>query len=262
MSDAERKKMKLWGGLIECDEPVPDARTEADKATIEAGLAGFKEHKEGLLEILRNVRGRGPKPKPFDADKAWGNLTRLAWIYFWFGRRKAEVVSAAQQRERLRDLAKVLGLARRKAELAMQDDVGEALFRAWRDVNVNDRDLNLDLTGPHTLVRIDHEFEKLIANLAILEAAARGAADDVRTKDGRPKGRFLPKGCIKVLATVYRDGTGLRPGAGDGPFAKFVMEFLTALGRDDIEYESVIDEIKDERRRVLMASKGRPSPFD
>jgi hypothetical protein len=40
------------------------------------------------------------------------------------------------------------------------------------------------------------------------------------------------------------------------------MEFLTALGRDDIEYESVIDEIKDERRRVLMASKGRPSPFD
>jgi hypothetical protein len=256
--------MKLWD-FISFDEPVPDARTDPDLARIEVGVAAFEGYKEALLGILRNMHGRGFKREPFNADKAWSDLTTLAWIYFWWARRKPEVVPAAQQRERLRDLATVLDLARRKAELAMRDDVGEALFRAWRDANVND--LKLDATGPHTgpytLVRIDHEFEKVIASLAILHAAARQAADDVRTKGGRPKGGFLPSGgYIKALATVYRDATGLRPGAGDGPFAKFVMAFLIALGRDDIEYESVIDAIKDERRRVLRASRGRPSPFD
>jgi hypothetical protein len=264
MSDAGHKKIKLWGGIIEYDEPIPDVEIEELKAEIHAGLAAFEQHKISLLEHLQNVYQRGPKSEPFDADKAWEGLTRLAYIYFWAVRIKQEVVPAAQRRERLHDLATALRHARRKVGLAMQDDVGDDLFRAWRDANVR-YDPDLD-PGPLTLVRIDHEFEKVITSLAnllaILEDAARRAADDVRTKGGRPKGAFLPEGCIKVLATVYRDGTGLRPGAGDGPFARFVMEFLTALGRDHIEYESVIGEIKDQRQRVLTASKGRPSPFD
>jgi hypothetical protein len=61
---------------------------------------------------------------------------------------------------------------------------------------------------------------------------------------------------------LYRDTTGSKPGAGDGPFAKFVMKFLNALGRN-IEYESVIDAIKDARTRSLQNSIGwAPSPFD
>jgi hypothetical protein len=262
MSEAGRKKIKLWDGVIEYDEPVPDARTEAAKATIEVGLAAFEEHKEAILAILRNVHGRGLKSEPCDQDKSWRHLTSLAGICFWWATVKQVVVPAAQRRERLHDLATALGRARRMAEKAMQDEVGNDLFSAWHEANVR---YDLDPTGPLTLVRIDHEFAKLIAGLATLQTAARRAADDVRPKGGRPKGGFFPRGCIEGLAAVYLNGTGLTPGAGDGPFARFVMKFLTAVGRDDIEYEIVIDAIKNERQRALMrpaASGADPSPFD
>jgi hypothetical protein len=43
------------------------------------------------------------------------------------------------------------------------------------------------------------------------------------------------------------------------------VEFLTALGRRNLQYESVVDAIKDARRWALMrpaATKWGPSPFD
>ena len=53
----------------------------------------------------------------------------------------------------------------------------------------------------------------------------------------RAKGTaILPRDDIGNLAALYRDSTGSIPGAGDGPFAKFVMEVLTAQGRrNDVE---------------------------
>jgi hypothetical protein len=75
----------------------------------------------------------------------------------------------------------------------------------------------------------------------------------------------MPRDYIEALAAVYRDKTGSKPGAGNGPFAKFVMEFLTALGRRNIEYETVIKAIKDARRWTLKrpaATKWGASPFD
>jgi hypothetical protein len=146
----------------------------------------------------------------------------------------------------------------------MRDDVGDDLFSAWCEASVRD---DLDPTGPLTLVRIDHELDKVIANLAALETAARRAADEVPKGRGRPKGSaVLTRGFIEGLAGVYRNSTESKPGAGDGPFAQFVYEFLIAIGRDNnIEYESVVDAIKDTRARVRTrpaAAKSGPSSFD
>jgi hypothetical protein len=265
MSDAGNKKIKLWDGIIEYDEPIPDAEMEELKAEIDAGLAAFEQHKISLLDHLQKVYERGHKSKPFDAEKAWQGLTSLAGLYFWRARLKQDTVPAAPRVERLRDLARTLGRARRQAEMAMRDDVGEALFRAWRDANVR-YDPDLDPTGPQTLVRIDHEFEKVIASLAALEAAARRAADEVPKPRGRPKGSaLLSPGFIEGLAGVYQNSTRSKPGAGDGPFARFVYEFLTAMGGYNIEYESLVDAIKDTRARIRTrpaAAKSGPSPFD
>jgi hypothetical protein len=82
MSDAGNKKIKLWDGIIEYDEPIPDAEIEELKAAIDAGLAAFEHHKVTLLEHLQNVYQRGPKSEPFDAEKSWQDLTCLAGLYF------------------------------------------------------------------------------------------------------------------------------------------------------------------------------------
>jgi hypothetical protein len=261
MSDAGNKKIKLWDGIIEYDEPIPDAEIEELKAEIDAGLAAFEQHKISLLEHLQNVYQRGPQSEPFDAEKSWQDLTCLAGLYFWRARVKQDTVPAAHRVERLRDLARTLRRARRQAE--MRDDVGDDLFSAWCEASVR---YDLDPTPPLTLVRLDHEFEKVIASLAALETAARRAADEVPNARGRPKGSaFLSRGFIEGLAGVYQNSTGSKPGAGDGPFARFVYEFLIAIGRDNIEYESVVDAIKDTKARVRTrpaAAKPGPSPFD
>jgi len=106
----------------------------------------------------------------------------------------------------------------------------------------------------------------VIVSLAALETAACRAADEVPKARGRPKGSaFLSRGFIEGLAGVYQNSTGSKPGAGDGPFARFVYGFLTALGRGNIEYDSVVDAIKDTRDRARMrpaSTKWGSSPFD
>jgi hypothetical protein len=120
MSDAGNKK--LWDRIIEYDEPLPDAEMEELKAEIDAGLAAFEQHKISLLEHLQNVYQLGPKSEPFDAEKSWRGLTSLAGLYFWRARLKQDTVPAAHRVERLRDLARTLGRARRQAKMAMRDE--------------------------------------------------------------------------------------------------------------------------------------------
>ena len=157
----------------------------------------------------------------------------------------------------------MLERARDMISEAMQSDVGNDLIAGWWEgaseyAEVEGRFVDL--------LYIEREFETVVTSLAALETAATRAADNVSTRRGRPKGTaILPRHFIEALAAVYRDTTGSKPGAGDGPFAKFVMEFLTALGHRNIQYESAIDAIKDARRWALKrpaASKWGPSPFD
>jgi hypothetical protein len=69
MSDAGGEKIKLWDGIIEYDEPVPGAKTEAVKATIDAGLTAFGRHQEALLEILRNEHGSMPSGRVLPSSR-------------------------------------------------------------------------------------------------------------------------------------------------------------------------------------------------
>jgi hypothetical protein len=55
---------------------------------------------------------------------------------------------------------------------------------------------------------------------------------------------ILPQYYVEALATVYRTSTERKPGRGDGPFAQFVDEFLSATGQRMLEYPSIVDVIK------------------
>jgi hypothetical protein len=257
MSKAGGKKIKLSDGTIEREAPVPNPKTEAVK---EASLDIFDRHKEALLITLRNDYERGPRAEPFDADRSWRGLTSLAGAYFWRARVKQQVMPAAELVARLRELEKAFGNARALADKAMQDDVGSALGSSWWEGTSEYAEAEGRFVD---LLYIQRGFEKVVTSLAALETAAIRAAGDVPKRPGRPKGNaILPWDFIEALAALYRDTTGSKPGAGDGPFAKFVMKFLSALARN-IEYESVIDAIKDARTRSLQSPNGwAPSPFD
>ena len=250
MSDAGGKKIKLWGGIVEYEEPAPNAGAESSKAAIDAGLAAFGRHKGKLLAVLLNAHERGPRAEPFDPDRTWWQLAGFAQSYLWRGSVKVGKMPAADRTKHLRELAKVLRRARRLADKSVPE-VNGALFSAWYDAKVR---YDFVPEGSVALVSIGDEFDKFVVGLAALEAAAQRAADDVRTKAGRPKGTaVLWRDDIEGLAAVYRQSTGSIPGAGDGSFAKFVMEVLAALGRH-LAYESVIDAIKDAGLRRLMAA--------
>ena len=260
MSDAGGKKIKLWDGIIEYDQPVPDPKTEAVKAAIEVGLIAFDRHQEALLTILRNDYEGGTRAEPFDANRSWRGLAALAGSYLWRARVKQEVMPAAELVVRLRELEKAFGIARAMADKALQDDVGDALGSSWWEGTSECAKAEGRFVD---LLYIKREFEKVVTSLAALETAATRAAGDVPMRPGRPKGTaILPWDFIEALAALYRNTTGSKPGAGNGPFAKFVMKFISALG-GFIEDESVIDAIKDARTRSLKSPSGwAPSPFD
>ena len=257
---------------VEFQEPVADAKTDAIKEAIDGGLDAFERHKEELLDGLRRVTR-----KPFDEDKAWRRLTFLAGHYFWRESVKHGITKPSDRKKRLRQIANALERARDRISEAKQSDVGDDLCSAW---------FGEDPTPTRFIVRNDdgslalfndNDFEKAVAGLAELEAAARRAVGDVHTKDGRPKGdAVLPWGFIEVLATEYREATGAIPRA-DSFFAEFVTRFLIALGRYNDQFakgkrtigalkdDSVIDAIKDARTQSLRraaTNKGQPSPFD
>ncbi len=235
-------------------EPVADCKTDAVKEAIDASLDLFDRHKEELLDGLRRA-----KRQPFDEDKAWRRLTSLAGQYVWRERVKQEVTKPAARKKRLRGIADALERARDRISEAMQNDVGDDLYSAWwGDDPAATRSLVRNDDGSLALVN-DDDFEKAVAGLAALEAAARRAVDNVHTKDGRPIGdAVLPWGFIELLATQYREATGSTPGV-NSLFAEFVTRFLIALDRYNDRFakgkrtigalkdDSVIDVIKDAR---------------
>jgi hypothetical protein len=251
-ADKPRRMVQLWGGIIEYEEEDPDSKGAIFISAIDAKTDTFGRHKVALLNHLQQVFESGPKSKPFDAEKSWRHLDRIAWMYFWHEGWRQRTVPAADRVERLRELAKGLGGARRLIEKATQDDVGNLLFSAWCDADIQ---YDVDSPQPLTWYEIELEFDRWVANLAILETAVLRAADEIPKKDGRPRGTALLRwDFIEVLAEIYRNSTGSKPGAGDGPFARFVYAFITALGRRNVEYSSIVDAIKNTRNQGRMRS--------
>ena len=89
---------------------------------------------------------------------------------------------------------------------------------------------------------------QIVNSLGDYRAAVLRAADDVPAA-GSGKPAILPKDYFHALAEVYRTSTGREPGAGPGPFSKFVMTFRTALDRHkSVDNDSLIEAIKRVRR--------------
>jgi len=106
-------------------------------------------------------------------------------------------------------------------------------------------------------------FDKAVALLAALETTAQRAADEVTTKRERPKGTaILSSDSIATLAFIYRESTQLKPGAGEGPFARLCVEFLAALGRRNITDQSVFEAVRDTRVWAQNSKWPSGSPFD
>jgi hypothetical protein len=143
--------------------------------------------------------------------------------------------------KRLDQIAKALGRARMLLDKANQDTVSSELFRGWcAEAKISyAKALTADLS------RAYEEVVSMPARVKRLEMAARRAAKDMRPVRGRPKGTMvLPQFCVEALAKAYRTSTELTPGRGYGPFARFVYDFLIAIGQRVLAYRSVVDVIK------------------
>lgn len=269
MADAP-KTVTIWDGILD-DEPTPDAKTKAIKAAVELNLHKFEQHKEALLDHLRSasrmVRLPGvarPIKKPFNEEQARHRLTRLAQGYFL----RQVTTPAAERAAGLRKLAEALGEAGDLAETAKQDHFGSDLFSVWFDEPL--REPRGQVTGfdrdddGSVRIRVEYfteiDFKEMVARLGDFQAATLRAAKDVPTTAPGPAAS-LPRGFIRELADVYRKSTGRKEGAGRGPFARFVMKFLTALDPScGITDESLIDAIKNALRKPRawrVAAKGR-----
>lgn len=112
-------------------------------------------------------------------------------------------------------------------------------------------------------IEVGGKFDKAVENLSELEVAAKQLADKFHKEPGRPKGTSdLPWNYACALAEVYRKSTGLKPGTGDGPFGRFVHEFLRAIGQGAKSRQYVIDVIKDARAQARKhANNSTSSPF-
>jgi hypothetical protein len=241
------------------------------RAIIEARLAKFEQqkNKQAILRILSEVRENAATPSPFDAKNSWRYLIGFAEYYFWMIT-GGESVPPAIRRKRLHKLAAVLDEARVLFHEMLEDDAGADLFYAWWG-GPSDPDADgVCLDQSH----FERLFRKQVAVLANLAEAGHRAANDVRRADGRPKGTgVFRKKFVVALAAVYRFTTDEKPGAGDGPFAKFVCAVLDALGRyndaedgrvaDTLTYLSVVDLTKEARAWSLAPPFERlwGSPF-
>jgi hypothetical protein len=224
---------------------------------IEINLARFDQHKRTVIDHLS--KSRLFKAEDFDGEKWWGRLTPLAEAYFL----QREMPSAPKRKASLLKLAEALGRARSLAENVRQDNAGSELISHLFDGTLP-RDppgqLILNKDGSIEMVYLDSlDFEKLVPALSDYQAAVLRAANYLPSpRSGKPP--FFPPTFIRALAEVYLGSTGRKPGAGVGPFARFVTLFRAAL---DPSYEapddadrSVIDAVQDALRkpRVRAAS--------
>jgi hypothetical protein len=213
---------------------------------------------------LQKRRKIGPHSKPFEADKSWDEIARLARLYFWGRVMEENTLPTRQLVKRLQQLSRALRQANGLTRRAIGDGVAEELYRAWFvQKNISpisavriDLATPIDKDGSSLLTRIADDINEMAEALATLAALSHTAATiaDVPSAGGRPP--LLPKECIQGLARVYHSSTGSKPGRGAGPFADFAYEFAVAVGKKGFSRRSLIDAIQDAHLRF------KPSWFD
>jgi hypothetical protein len=236
----------------------PEPRDRSFLAPIEERLTKLREHKDVLLSHLQKAYERGDRAEPFDTDKSWSAIESLQFLHSGVELGFKEDMSATECKKRYQEIAQILKRARKMIDGAMRsNDFANGLMNAWWEGTTE----FAEAAGRFVdLLYIANEFEKVTNGLGALEQAAARAASDVQTATGRPRG-FVPA-YIRSLADLYRSCTGLKPGAGRGPFARFARAYLAAIGVN-IEEDSVVDIIKEVRGRLRRkANKWAPSPFE
>jgi hypothetical protein len=263
--DPPKDLIPLWDGEIWIEPPATADDEESRLAANLKQLAKFGEHKDVLLRCLRSAYDRGPKTNPFDRDKLWSQIEGLAYAHYMLLQIEQETVIPAERKTRYRDIANALAHAHRLIEEAMRStDLEDDLINSWWQGTTEYAEANGRFVD---VLYIVNEFKKKIAELAALQSAAARAAEEVQRGRGRPKGTsVLPSRYIRELARLYRNHTGLKPGAGQGPFARFAMAYLTAIGHGNVgsvTEATLIDIIKDIRSRMRRnPTGGKPSPFE
>ena len=208
---------------------------ERFKAEIEAKLVGFGGNKGKLLRHLRDAYNLGPKAESFDEAKSWSRIETTAYQYFALQILKR---SATNHEARYRQISDAAQWAKNTVNKARWADHGKNLLKAWLEGTkefgeATEQYSDLLYTG----VEFGRIFDEATKGLTKLEVAASKLAEEFHKRPGRPKGTaILPWNFIYALAGDYRNSTGKRPGAGDGPFARFVCEFLAAIGEGKKSY--------------------------
>jgi hypothetical protein len=215
--------------------------------------SAFAKHKDILLAVLLDAHR--PKSEPFDADTAWDELRSLARLYFGLKWERPQQRAAADRRVRLSKFAKSLRKAHRLFDEIKHDEF--IMYLHCRYGTQQER-----LIEP---VRPNDELDKVLVALSTLEAAACFALnDDFYTPFPPGPVAALSLEFIEILARIYESATGRPPGAGQGPFYRFVMNFRAAV---DLSYktkdesgdprldESMIGDIK----KALRRKRCRPS---
>lgn len=254
------------GDEKELERALLDDRMKPFKAEIDAQLVGFRGHKNGLLFHLRDAYNGGTKAEPFDEGGSWTRIETTAYQYFALQILKETVISNDRE-ARYRAISEASQHARHKINDARWPDLAGNLMKAWLEGTKDLDDATKQLSDLlYNGLEFHRKVEKVVESLADLEVAAtQAAANEVRKGRGRPKGTSdLPWNYIYALGWDYRKSTGLKPGRGDGPFAKFVREFLAAIGkRDEVSEDYAVDVIKNAPAQARgNAGKTIPSPFE
>lgn len=188
-------------------------------------------HKRELLDVLHE---KCPSTRAFDKEGAWQGIVEAAELQLsWRWAMKYGPSGRAQLSKSYKGLADVLKKARQGIVEARRSGYGGQLFSAWQETS-----------GDKAMADMFRDFRTLETGLGVMEAAAMRAAEKTRPRRGRPKrSSALMDFAVYALAAVYREATGLKAGAGKGPFSDFVDAFQ-AVADCNLEVNSVIEAIK------------------
>jgi hypothetical protein len=165
----------------------------------------------------------------------------------------------ADRRARLHEIAYDLKLIETILPSASKEVI-DLWKKTLMDASEKTTDTRISIMDTYQAYR---EFDKVITGLAVLRDAAVRAATEIKVKLGRRRGSSdLNSLSVYWLAQIYRIHTGLKPGAGDGPFARFAVASVTALGVT-IQHETIVDIIKEARAKARRTHNAlTPSPFE
>jgi hypothetical protein len=223
---------------------------------VQSSLARLDKNKEKLLQTLIDGRDRGAGNIIFDTTASWTILRRIAESYLSVQMGKSPPSNALRVKD-LNTLKRSLIVAH---ALLVKENVYLDLAKAIFHARHKQEPKNVLMADPGATDKIIAELDEGLRRVQKLKIAASAAAANARSKPGRPNSgsSILPSYYIVNLAKLYRGATGRVPGAGEGPFGFFLVEFLNAVGSGNLESRSIFNLIIRARKTSLAADANSP----